>query len=325
MVWRMFLKFKRHKVRKWKEPSLTISGWLFVGVILVSLFINIDRSILRGYVVELHRSLNDVRYILSVLEAVCLESTDNKVDGSLTSRMIFHDNIEHIRTCHLPVANIRTLAVVNCYAASYVIESYCKNGLMREIEDVWSFQYPNASSNDARLLAEYGVEWIVVDKRNRSYFDETNFQTFYEFETSGNRRFCLVKNLKCVGRSYIVHKGSPDIRKAEIVKDEPREVVIRAASKDGNDVLVLSDNWYPDWHAYVNEEEVEINMHKGHMLSVRLRKGQNIVRFVYSSSLVRLSAILSLASFLIAALVFLFGFKHREEPKQAEEGIDKSH
>jgi hypothetical protein len=307
-----------------KKRPLTNIGLLLIGVVLVSFIINIHDTVIRGYVKRLHRSINAVDYLLGLIEENCLKATDNKVNGALSTRMLFRKDMGDMRSCHLPLANIRTLAVINCYAPFYVVESYCRNGLMKDIRhDMWAFQYANASSDDPKLLAEYGVEWIIMERKDRPNFSVEDFRPVLEFEL-GQRRLCVMQNLKCVGRAYVVDNSDLSMRKASIVKDDPQQIIIRAVSKNDNDVLVLSDNWYPGWRAYLNDEETEIDLYKGHMLSVPLRPGKNTIRFVYSSSLVRFSAILSLTSFLVAALVLLFGFRHPDELKKEKQGMDKS-
>jgi hypothetical protein len=301
---------------KSKKRPLTNIGLLLIGVIIVSFLINIHDTVIGGYVKRLHRSINALDYFLRVIEENCLRATDNKVSGALSTRMLFHTDLGDMRSCHLPLANIRTLAVINCYAPFYVIESYCRNGLIDNIrQDMWAFQYPNASSDDPKLLAEYGVEWIVMERKDRPDFSVEDFRTVIEFEL-GQKSLCVMQNLRCVGRAYVVDNSGLNMRKASIVRDDPKEVIINAVSKNGNDVLVLSDNWYPGWRAYLNDEETEINLYKGHMLSVPLRPGENTIRFVYSASLVKLSAIISLASVLIAALLFLFGSKNFNVPRK---------
>lgn len=307
-----------------KKRPRTYTGLLLIGVILISFLINIQDTVIRGYIAHLYRSMNALAYFLDTIRENCLEATDNKIEGALSTRMLFYIDIEGIRSCHLPLANIRTLAVVNCYAPFYVIESYYKNGLMDSIQqDMWAFQYPNASSNDPRLLAEYGVEWIIVETEFRPLFSREDFRTVFEFKL-GTRSLCVMQNLQCVGRAYVIDNSDSSMSKAEIVKDEPQEVVIRAASNNDNNILVLSDNWYPGWRAYVNDEETAIRLYKGHMLSVPLQAGKNTIRFVYNPSLIKVSGILSLASFLLAAFVFLFGSGHSREPEKEKQDIHKS-
>jgi hypothetical protein len=156
---------------------------------------------------------------------------------------------------------------------------------------------------------------MIVERKFRPHFSGEDFRTIFEFEF-GERSLCVMQNLECVGRAYVIDSRDASMRKAEIVEDEPREVVIRAVTRNDNDVLVLSDNWYPGWRAYVNDEETRISLHKGHMLSVPLRAGENTIRFVYNSTMVRVSGILSLGSLLIAAMLFLFRSKHSDEPKK---------
>lgn len=91
--------------------------------------------------------------------------------------------------------------------------------------------------------------------------------------------------------------------KAEIVRYDPETVQVRAdLSAPG--FLVLTDSYYPGWHAFVDGVEKPILMASGLFRAVELEPGSHVVKFVYQPSSLVLGLWISLAS--LAAVILLF-------------------
>jgi uncharacterized membrane protein YfhO len=61
---------------------------------------------------------------------------------------------------------------------------------------------------------------------------------------------------------------------------DPEQIVLEATlSAPG--YLVLSDAWYPGWHATVNGEPASIERANVHFRAVSLPEGTHVVRFTY--------------------------------------------
>ncbi len=87
---------------------------------------------------------------------------------------------------------------------------------------------------------------------------------------------------------------------AEIIADNPHEVVVRAESSSPS-VLVLADAWYPRWRAEVDGSSRPVHVANGWMRAVLLPGGGvSTVRFFYDGSDVVLGMWISIAAALIA-------------------------
>jgi succinate dehydrogenase hydrophobic anchor subunit len=166
----------------------------------------------------------------------------------------------------------------------------------------------------------------------------TNYPTFKEIHKG---RFYIYENLNMLPRSFVVpkfevisesdkilqHLGQPDfnprhtvilektpplsspadtlISTVQIADYQPMEVKIRA-ELDGPGFLILLDNYYPDWLAYVDGKETEIFRADYTFRAVALDSGQHLVEFRFVPENYYLGKRISLLSF-IGVIAFLAG------------------
>ncbi|MEW5692094.1 MAG: YfhO family protein [Candidatus Hydrogenedentota bacterium] len=278
---------------------------IFICVIIISSAINIDYSIINGYIKNLVRDFRRIHQFLDSVKQNTVKNSKYKTD---LQSILFYEKVLFLHTtvlgtAQLPLLNLRTLCTPNTYAPSYVIKSYIENGLLNKeiLENFWEFQYPNAASNNADILADFGIEWILVHSNNIKNFNRDIFRVSSAYKLD-HGIYYLLQNLKYSCRAFIYNNGSRE--KTEIVKDDITEIVIKADSVEDNGLLVFTENYYPGWEAYVNEKEVSINLYKGALKSVYLDKGENIVRFIYRPIPIMVSFFISLISYL-AGLYFI--------------------
>lgn len=89
---------------------------------------------------------------------------------------------------------------------------------------------------------------------------------------------------------------------AEIVSFDANRIEVRARL-DAPGLLVLSENWHPDWRATVDGRPVTVLPAFHTLRAVPLPAGEHIVVFSYRSGWYRLGAILSLAALALLVLV----------------------
>lgn len=82
---------------------------------------------------------------------------------------------------------------------------------------------------------------------------------------------------------------------AKIIDYSPNKVVIEAKN-DSPGLLVLSDNYYPGWRAYVNDKETKIYRADYTLRAILLPEGQNKVEFAYRPDSFRMGLIASIVS-----------------------------
>ncbi|MFN2533017.1 MAG: YfhO family protein [Pyrinomonadaceae bacterium] len=90
---------------------------------------------------------------------------------------------------------------------------------------------------------------------------------------------------------------------AEIVKYEPNRVDIRT-NADSRSVLVLSENHYPGWRAYVDGRSVDVLRVDYNLRGVLLDAGSHQVTFIYRPKSVLIGLLATLASAMLIGLWF---------------------
>ncbi|MCP4566685.1 MAG: YfhO family protein [FCB group bacterium] len=75
---------------------------------------------------------------------------------------------------------------------------------------------------------------------------------------------------------------------------------------DADGMLVLGDNWYPAWKAFIDGTESKVYLANGSFRGVVLPAGEHSVEFRYISSTQRTGRYLTLVSFLFVLGVVVF-------------------
>jgi hypothetical protein len=84
-------------------------------------------------------------------------------------------------------------------------------------------------------------------------------------------------------------------------------------TSDGNELLVLTDNYYPGWKAFVDGKETSIYRANYTFRAIVVSQGQHKIHFVYNPGSVRVGGIVSIVSGLSVLLLFIYFyyFKNR--------------
>jgi Bacterial membrane protein YfhO len=101
---------------------------------------------------------------------------------------------------------------------------------------------------------------------------------------------------------------------ARVVSYGPERVVVRARSS-GAGLLVLGDNWYPGWRAYVDGRRVPIERVDYLFRGVRVGAGQSTVEFRYQPLSWRIGWIVSLTALAGLAAATGIGIQRRRRPR----------
>ncbi|TET53579.1 MAG: hypothetical protein E3J54_03945 [Actinobacteria bacterium] len=137
---------------------------------------------------------------------------------------------------------------------------------------------------------------------------------YEEFKDSSSLLNSMVEGKNDLSRTVLM-EDQLDKKAFKKRKVEPTKVSVEqkginslkiVANSRFDGLLFLGDNFYPGWKALVNGKEAEIYRANYTFKAVRVRKGKNIVEFVYNPSSVSRGLIISIAGFL--ALAFIFGF-----------------
>lgn len=116
-------------------------------------------------------------------------------------------------------------------------------------------------------------------------------------------------------QSFSLQKGSYE--KIDFAKYTPNHIEINTEN-DGNALLILSENWYPAWKAYVDGNKTELLRAYNTLRAVFVPAGKHKVEFRYESDTLRLGIILFWIGFvsLIIGLGWEF-FSNWKEKKTA--------
>ena len=90
---------------------------------------------------------------------------------------------------------------------------------------------------------------------------------------------------------------------AEVVRGNPDDFEVKVDMAE-NGLLILCDNWYPEWHAFDGEAELPIYRADGTFRAVPLKAGAHTIRFRFEGKLIKKSLRISLASLLAWGLLF---------------------
>jgi hypothetical protein len=113
-----------------------------------------------------------------------------------------------------------------------------------------------------------------------------------------------------------------DAASARIVEDRRNSVVVETVNV-GEGLLVLGDNYYPGWRAYIDGVPAEILRANHTMRAVRVPAGRHVVSFQFSPATFRASAYASVASAALLAGAFgLSALRRRRRDSHGGQGHD---
>jgi hypothetical protein len=96
---------------------------------------------------------------------------------------------------------------------------------------------------------------------------------------------------------------APMTGRASVAAWEPGAIAVRLDPPPEHDAwLLVSENWYPDWHASVDDRTVQVLRGQKTFLTVQVRRGSREVRFWFASAAYGRGKAITLASFVLIAL-----------------------
>ncbi len=110
---------------------------------------------------------------------------------------------------------------------------------------------------------------------------------------------------------------------AEIVGYDPARVVIRTQARDAG-YLVLTDNYYPGWHAAIDGEEAPIQRAYHTFRAVAVPAGEHEVRFTFEPAPLRAGLVITITTALLllgGGVGWLLGLRSRSVPVGTSETV----
>lgn len=159
-------------------------------------------------------------------------------------------------------------------------------------------RYSELERYDSQALAKFGVKFLWSIKRDK--LDLNRWKTAYS-----EPRYAILENLDYKGRvQFLKSTGS-----AMISSYTPNALSIGYATEI-DDQLVLSDTWYPDWKATVNNKLVKIEKHDNIFRKINVPKGQGVITMSYEPLSFRLGFLITV----VTAIGFL-AYTSKRSPK----------
>lgn len=192
-----------------------------------------------------------------------------------------------------------------------------------------------AEERRRRLLSLLGVKYLIFKKselkENSKYLNETVWE---------NKTWIIVRNHEALPRAFFVNQfeiaskkeillerlfdsafnpKSKVILEKDILQREEKassgsativdyqeNIVLIGTESNANQILVLSDNYYPGWKAFVDNDEVAIYRANYTFRAIVVPSGRHEVRFSYQPSSLRIGLLLSLGFTLFYLLLIIY-------------------
>lgn len=90
------------------------------------------------------------------------------------------------------------------------------------------------------------------------------------------------------------------------VKEYKENSLFIEAHSNEDGILVLSDNYYPGWKAYIDGKETKIYRANYTFRSIALPKNKHTIKFNYEPESFKIGTLVSLSSFILLFIVFIF-------------------
>lgn len=108
-------------------------------------------------------------------------------------------------------------------------------------------------------------------------------------------------------------------QKINIIQDNGNNLSIET-STNKDSLLVLTDNYYPGWKAFIDGQETKIYRANYTFRAIVLPKGNHMIEFIYSPESLKIGIYVSLISALLFCFLTIYILKKREEKSSKIQG-----
>lgn len=186
----------------------------------------------------------------------------------------------------------------------YVISSFkYKNSDFLELQET----IPNKTYDYKINLYRYKGDASRIKFYNSSKYVETYADVKDSLENDDLSKFVLLEDVKLSDKYY---DGPPVTSSYEIIDDKD-EYLKFSSTTDIDSILVLADNYYPGWAAFVDGKRTPIFRANFAFRGVELPKGKHTVVFKYEPVSFYLGAKISLISMITLLAITIIAFLRR--------------
>ncbi|MEW6684883.1 MAG: YfhO family protein [Candidatus Edwardsbacteria bacterium] len=172
-------------------------------------------------------------------------------------------------------------------------------------------------------LAFQGREFAIYE--NENYLPRAFIVPNYEVIPETKRLIMRLKEPDFDPHKSVLLEEEPAVKLsgeatglAEVEKFSPNEILIKA-NLSASGFLVLSENFHPDWKAYLDQKRVKIYPAYHTLRAIYLEGGTHKVRFVYDSIYYRIGKAVTIITLLILVAAFLRTLRPSKQLRKMEQ------
>jgi hypothetical protein len=179
---------------------------------------------------------------------------------------------------NFPLSSVRTKKAIDYLGVEYIPQKKSDDG------KVWSFDFSSYPTEEFEIVYEDEAYRVF---RNKNSFPRAFVVSDYDIEKEDSEILNKMFDDSTDLRAKVILEKDPKISKnkslnasANIIDYEPNSIKIEVNSEN-NALLLLTDNYYPGWKAYIDGREVEILRANYTFRAIVVPEGKSVVEFKY--------------------------------------------
>lgn len=253
--------------------------------------------------------IQPIEELAAFLQQVRTTTNENSLAKGAPGKMAFWFNGNFfMRAGNFQNVGIASLLSNNQYISQDMRDAFIKAGLLEEnpTQDFWRFIYPEMRLSTWATYADFGVEWLLAEE-GLAKFVPPGWETALKLSFLDNK-ILLIQNPEYVGTAYSLSPSGARQSIQPLFRDNTN--IKFHGNFSGQ--IVVADNDYPGWRAFVDGNPAPLLRHRGILKAVDLPAGEHTVEFAYTPRWKSWAIFLFLFGALAAA--FLLWFFRRKNP-----------
>jgi len=201
----------------------------------------------------------------------------------------------------------------------------------RRIQDLFDFYL--SSDLNPEILNMYNVKYLVVPSGEQAGLqinDQANGNAWFveniKWVEDENREISALKNISTKKTAVVQTKykneikqiGRDSLASIKLISYQPEKLVYTSKNSQ-NGLAVFSDSWYPHgWIATIDGKEVPVLKADYALRALYVPKGEHKIEFSFDPKVVKKGAKISLISYILFIIIFLFAFIYIRKRKNEE-------
>lgn len=203
---------------------------------------------------------------------------------------------------NFPKNGLYTAQAINLLGAKYIVHKIADG------HAAWTFPFWEYKDGTFPLLYDDGVYQVF---KNNDALPRTFLTNNYIIETNPQKILDRMFDSKFNLRNTLVLEEGPKVKLSgeglTEIKSYSAEKVSIETNSSGNNLLFLSDSYYPGWQAYLDGKNVRIYRADFSFRAVLVPQGKHTVEFIYQPLSFTIGALLMVTSLTLVLILALAG------------------